>query len=65
MAKKYRVETWHISGIHTGWRVVIGSSGYDKTIKKGFSFDMFIDGDMQRAKAEAYRYCQELNQNDK
>jgi hypothetical protein len=58
---RYRVEPWRISGIFTGFRVVSGSSCFDKTICKGFPFDTYIEGDDVRAKAEAYCYCEVLN----
>lgn len=60
-ARKWEVEFWTNSGVHTGYRVIRYSGLGRPEIAKGFVGNMYREGSMDRAKTDAEVLCAKLN----
>lgn len=60
----WRVETWFISGVHTGYRVVRGA-GHGMEVKTGFVGNIYLAGSFENARAKAEALVLQLNSGER
>lgn len=56
VSSRYTVESWYVSGVRTGYRVMRG-----RVAIRGFAADWKQDGDFELARASAETLCDVLN----
>ena len=60
----WQVEEWTMSGLRAGYRVIryLSSAQGDYEVARAFAGNIYEAGSFDRARAEAQRLCEELNQ---